>query len=173
MEVHEFWLKAHRGIYGQDPNKTLPIYRVALGQLIDATQRKTFSPYPGSNDHNLWNKSGSIGFMDLTRRVLEVPNEGAHPLSNPSRSRYLEYLYSWRDLEKRDALIIEMIGIEPKYRRQGYARFLKRRVEEIALEWGLDTVVSILIQNVKMRKFNIELGYRLFDNGVRAVKRLK
>ncbi|MBI3027069.1 GNAT family N-acetyltransferase [Candidatus Woesearchaeota archaeon] len=80
--------------------------------------------------------------------------------------------YRWRDLEERQTLTVERIGIEPAYRRQGHARFLKKKAEEIALEFGLDTVVAEMIENPIMKELNVKLGYTLYDRGHRAVKRL-
>ncbi|MBI3027068.1 hypothetical protein HYY70_03055 [Candidatus Woesearchaeota archaeon] len=91
MDVHEFWLKAGREGYGWNPKKTLPIYRVALGELIDATKRSMFLPPPNSHDPDFWNKSGSIGFMDLTVKTREVPKEGAQPIPNPDQNPYWEH----------------------------------------------------------------------------------
>ena len=160
----EFWLKAGREEYGWDPAKTLPIYRVALGELIDATQRETFPPPKGSHVPDFWNKSGSIGFMDLTVKDELVPKDDATPYKDQ------EYLNA--DCENVRALVISKIGIETGYQRRGYARLLKQRAEEIATEWGLEVIVSEQIDNPIMREFNIRLGYTLFDR-VKAVKRIK
>ncbi|MBI2656860.1 GNAT family N-acetyltransferase [Candidatus Woesearchaeota archaeon] len=155
---HEFWLKDYptRG-------KNQSVYRVALGELIEATERKTFPPGWKSPDHG--NKSGSIGFMDLTIREQFVPKEGASP--------YRNHEYLMRDCERVRTLTILTIGIEQKYWGKGYARLLKQRAEEITREWGLDTIVADMIENPIMRDFNVRRGYQLYDGTLRAVKRLK
>ena len=168
MEINEFWLKRHSEEYSWPPeeNKT-GTYRVALGELIDATQRKTYPPRPSyaeAPNPDCWNKSGSIGFMDLSVKSHLVPIEYARPL--------LSSAYATDDYEEKEALTIDIIGIEPEHQGKGHARFLKRRAEEIALEWNLDTIVSILIENSIMRDYNVRLGYALYDGGKKAVKRL-
>lgn len=139
---------------------------LALGELIDATQRETFPPNPDAEyEPDMWNKSGSIGFMDIRRKIQSVPKEGAKPHPNEE--------HQYDDHEEIEALTINKIGIEPEYQGKGHARFLKQRVEEIALEWGLDTIVSDMIINPLMRDYNARLGYILYDGGRMAVKRLK
>src|SRR3989344_6554604 len=166
MEVHEFWLNKYSKVCFKS-DETLPIYGVALGSLINATDRKTYPPIPYSSSPDFWNKSGSIGFMDLKVYDVIVPIDGARPL------RGVKFEFLPTDYEEKKALVIEMIGIEPDHMRKGYTRFLKWMAEEIAVEWGLDTVGSILIRNSLMKDFNVRLGYQLFNRGSRAVKRLK
>lgn len=172
MEFHEFWLKAGREEHGWNPKETLPIYRVALGELIDATQRKTYPPVEGSKDPNFWNKSGSIGFMDLRVKTQLVPRDGARPYPNPSQNPFLEHEFLMEDYEERETLTIEVMGVEPENRGQSYARFLKKRAEEIALEWGLDIIVAEMIDNRKIRNIARRYGFQLYDGGSNAVKRL-
>ena len=168
VPIHEFWLKNFSDKFQipYDKNKS-NIYRVALGDLIDATERKVYPPNrdsEGTSALDLWNKSGSIGFMDLTIRKEFVPKEGTKPYK---RQEYLD-----ADCENVNALIISKIGIEPEYTRKGYARLLKQRAEEIAREWGLVAIVSDQIDNPVMRDFNARLGYTLYDP-LKAVKRIK
>jgi len=172
METHEFWLKKYPEKYNYGTpfsEETLPIYRVALGELIDATQRKTYplDLLSSLDNPNFWNKSGSIGFMDLTKRKHSIPIEGARQFLD------MEYDFLAVHCEEVETLTIAMIGIEEAHRRKGHARFLKKRAEEIASEWGLDFIVAEMIQNDIMRAYNARLGYQLFDNGSTAVKRLK
>lgn len=161
----EFWYYPFQG-------KSNEVYRVALGELIDATDRETFRPdaMMGRDRHT---KSGSIGFMDVVVRDQFVPREGARPMPNPHRSPYLRFQYASQDCEIVRALTIFDIGIEPQYRRQGYATLLKKRAEELAVEWGLEVVVSETINNPIIRGLNRKLGYTLYDRGMKAVKRLK
>lgn len=167
IQKHEFWLKKFPDKFGVAPieNRT-NIYRVALGELMDASQREVYRPNKNSEGLaalDFWNKSGSIGFMDLTIRDEFVPKECAIP--------YKDQEYLDADCENVRALIISRIGIEPQYQRMGHARLLKQRAEEIAAEWGLDAIVSEQIDNPIMREFNKRLGYTLYD-AVKAVKRI-
>lgn len=71
-----------------------------------------------------------------------------------------------------EALTIRAIGIEPGHEQKGYARMLKERAEEIAMEWGMDVIVSDNIFNPIMRGMNERMGYQMFAQGSMAVKRL-
>lgn len=176
MQRHEFWLKDHEwsGKYGQPaPGEDRIIYRLALRELIDASERTVFKPPWGSHSQDFWNKSGSVGFMDLSVRDVLVPKEGAVPYPNPNSSPYLEDDYSYEACEIRRVLMILVTGIEPEYRRRGYAGQLRLRAEEIAREWGLDTLVADHIENPDSRKAMVRLGYQLFDHGLSGVKRLR
>jgi len=153
MEKHEFWL-INYPTFGENRE----VYRIALGRLIKAEDRETFKP--GCKSPDLENKSGSIGFMDL--RVMEK-----YILKEVANDR------DYENYETKKVLIILAIGIEPSHRGRGYARELEKRAEEIALEWGLDTIVADSIENPIMESFMVRLGYQLYDNGFRAVKRLK
>lgn len=161
---HEFWLP---DLILGDRDK---IYRIALGKLINASERETFKP--GGKDFNFSTKSGSIGFIDVVIRQERIPKEDALPYPNPNGIRSLEHVYSASDYETKKTIVILTIGIEPHHRKKGFARLLKQRVEEIALTWGLDTIVADQIENPVMKELNIKLGYTLFDNGRKAVKRL-
>lgn len=168
---HEFWLK----MYPDSPDNYRPEstgrFRIALGELIEARDRKTFPPMPdGPSNPDLWNKSGQIGFLGLTIANKSVPKADALPVANPSGTPILQYLYT--DHEKRRVVEVLDVGIEPEYRRKGYGTLLMQRVEEIALEHGIDTIVTSEIQSGPMRDLNIKLGYTLFDGGRFAVKRL-
>ncbi len=167
-EMHEFWLRDYptRG-----ENKKW--YRLALGELIPAEQRKTFRVNWG--DPNYGNFTGSVGFMDVAIREESIPKEGAVPLL---RSHYGEpELYPWihwNDTEPVNALTLLVIGIEPQYQGNlSYLRAFQQRAETLAKEWGLDVLVADTIQNVPLRKVLIRQGFILYDNGLRAVKRLK
>ncbi len=166
--VHEFWLKKYPD---SDPSEHIGIYRVALGSLIDATQRRTYKPPRDSKNPNLWNKSGSIGFMDLSIKDTSVPKEGAEPIPNPENLYFLSYQYA--EFEKVRALVVHVIGIEPEHRRRGHARFLLDRAEEIAAEQELNVIALGNIENPIMGDFSASLGYTLFNCGREAVKRLK
>ncbi len=169
VPVHEFYLQKFSDDFCRRldyENENLEIYRVALGDLIPARERETYPPSYGSKSPDLWNPSGSVGFMDLKIDKKRVPKIGAHPLAN------FDYLYASTDCEVVTALIIQTIGIEPAYRRMGYGTFLKRRAEEIALKWGLDILVADTVENPIMRRLNEALGYILYDEGMYAVKRL-
>lgn len=165
VESHEFWLPDL-----DDPRKSSGVYRVTLGELIDATQRKTFTPHEGNPECR--NKSGSIGFMNVKIEDELVPKVGAKPFPNPSRRSYLAGLYDGEDYEFIRALVINDIAIEPPYRKQGYATHLKKRAEELAREWGLTAVVSPYLQSPRMRRISKKLGYTLYDRENKAVKRL-
>src|SRR3989344_3617683 len=144
LERHEFWIKKYPDEY-QDP-ETTGFYRVALGELIDASQRQTYGPPEGSHSPDFWNKSGSIGFMDVTVRKEFVPKVDAKPYSEDRHD------YLMRDCEEKEVLVIATVGIEPEHRGKGFARLLKQRAEEIASEWGLDTIVADMIENPIMRE---------------------
>ncbi|MBI2107021.1 hypothetical protein HYT57_03480 [Candidatus Woesearchaeota archaeon] len=172
MEVHEFWLKKHSEDSGFSPEENrCDTYRVALGELIDSTQRKILPPkrsYSEAPNPDRWNKSGSIGFMDLRVIPQTIPKENANPLSGCD--------FKERDYEEKK-VIIDLVGIEPRHNSLGYLRFLKNRAEEIALEWGLEAVVFVITENLKlrdlMRNHGTRLGYTSYAHGYRAVKRLK
>lgn len=162
VESHEFWLP-----YPDDPRKSSGVYRVALGNLIAATQRVTFTPPEG--DPACYDNSGSIGFMDVNIGDEFVPKVGARRL--PRRSSFAD-LYAEEDCEFVRALVINDIAIEPPYRRQGYATYLKMRAEELAREWGLKIVVSPFLQSPFTKRVSKRMGYRFYGNGNQAVKRL-
>jgi len=172
-KCHEFWLKKFPDSANGDPNERLDIYRVALGKLIEARERQTYQPKDGSHSPDFWNKSGSFGFMDITVRDESVPKEGALTYPNPDQNPYLEYQYPWDECEIRKALVILTIGIEPDHRRNGFARLLKQKAEEIASAWDIDTIVANMIENPIMRELNTKLGYIPYDRGMNAVKRLQ
>lgn len=135
IETHEFYLK--------DLNSDgKPIYRVALGNLINAKERKTFPPI--FRDQEVNDKSGSIGFMDVTI--------DKHPLPLETDSDMYE-------LTK--ALTILTIGIEPDYRGNGYAKMLQERAEELAIDWGLDVVLIEIITSGKIWKLTEKMGYHI------------
>lgn len=172
-KCHEFWLKKYPDSLDGNPSEQLNIYRVALGELVEARGRQTFCPPEGSHSPDFCNKSGSLGFMDITVRDETVPKEGATPYPNPNQNPYLEYEYPWDECEIRKALVVLTVGIEPDHRRNGFARLLKQKAEEIAYAWGLDTIVANMIESPIMRELNTKLGYILYDRGMSAVKRLQ
>ncbi|TAL48303.1 GNAT family N-acetyltransferase, partial [archaeon] len=136
VEVHEFL--ADYKVCSE------PVYRVALGKLIPARERKTFRPvYFAEHD-----KTGSVGFMDVVIRYWELPKHGS----------------DWSERERVKTLTLLSIGIEPQYRGRGFARFLKQRAEQIAREWDLDVVVGDNIQNPIMIELNRKMGYTLLYN---------
>jgi ribosomal protein S18 acetylase RimI-like enzyme len=167
-QVHEFWLKRYRD---SDPSEHIDMYRVALGDLIDATERKTYKPPRDSKSEDFWNKSGSIGYMDVSVKDVSIPKEGTEPIPNPDNLYILSYQYTEFDRVK--ALVIHVIGIEPEYRRRGHARFLIHRAENIALEQEVNAITLDSIDNPIMGEFSTKVGYTLFDCGRSAVKRLK
>lgn len=164
---HEFWLMKHP--LDSDENERSKIYRVALGDLIDARDRQTFPPPKRSYDINLWNKSGSIGYMDLKVGVESVPKKGAKP--------YRGNQYSYSDCENMKVLMIWEMGIEPPYRGHlAYLGIFHQRATEIAREWDLDTIVLKMIQNPKLEQVVPRVGYTLYEDdggGSSAVKRLE
>lgn len=102
VEKHEFWLKDYPEIsQGND------VYRVALGTLIDSTERETFKPRWGNSDLNT--QSGSIGFMDVAVREHRLPKE----IDDGNGSNY----------EVINALTILLVGIEPQYRVGGILEY--------------------------------------------------
>jgi len=158
LEVHEFYLKSE---YGMEENKRITrIYRVALGQLIEARERETFNTTKNPRHYDNWNQSGSIGYMDVEVSEQKIPKEG-HEKDYPL------------DCEKRLSLEIRDIAIEPQYRRKGYAKFLKQKAEELALKWGLDVIVSPWVTNPIIKELNVKLGYKMYDKERKFVKRLK
>lgn len=102
--------------------------------------------------------------MDVTVRDEYVPKEGAVPFPN------LDHMYV--DCESIKALVVLTVGIEPEYRGKGFARMLKQRAEDLAVEWGLTAVVASMIENPIMRELNTKMGYALYERGTYAVKRL-
>jgi hypothetical protein len=81
--MHEFWLPDY-----PISCRSRDVYRVILGDVIRATDRKTFKP--GWKGPDIHTDSGSIGFMDLTAREQLVPKENALPYPNPNNSPFLE-----------------------------------------------------------------------------------
>lgn len=147
------------------------VYRVCLGDIIPATERVTFTP--GEKSPDLRNNTGSIGYMDVVIKEQSVPKIDAKPMPNPRRSRYLVYEYAASEFEIVQALTIYDIAIEPPFRRKDYSRLLQEKAEELALEWGLNIVVSEQILNPIMRRLSYRMGYTLYGNGKQGVKRLK
>lgn len=144
-QLHQFWLSDSSG-------KNTGIYRVAIGDLIKASERETITP--AEMDFRYHTLSGSIGFVDVTIREEHIP-EGDHGEC------------------KIKSLVVLDLGIEPKYKGRGYARVLERRIEELAEDWGLDTVVGEMIENKALRRVLQRRGYVLYNNGLNAVKRLR
>lgn len=169
---HEFWLRKYSERY-EGIDETLPVYRVALGELIDASQRKTFDPSGGLDslsvppNADLWNKSGAVGFMDIKVERQIVPKEGAVPYPG------VEHEYLMQDCEEKETLVITRVGIEPEYQKKGYARLLAQRAAEIASEWRLDTIVADMIENPVVKDWATRLGGVLYDGGSRAVIRIR
>ncbi len=164
-QCHEFWLRKYPEEYGGSEN--IGIFRVAIGDLIDAFQRETYKPPEGSHSPDFWNKSGSIGFMDFSIEKQLVPKVGANPYPDSNHE------YSYEDCEEIEALKLQTIGIEPEYRRKGYARLLTQRLVEIASERGLVAIVADMIENPAMREWAIKLGCVPYDGGMRAVIRIE
>jgi GNAT superfamily N-acetyltransferase len=164
MKRTEFWLEG--------PPRLKGAYRVALGELMDAAGREAFNPRKvRTTSYELGGKSGSAGYMDVRKSMEHVPKEGADEYN----------LFNYEDVE---ALLILEVGIEPAYQRKGYGTLLVKRAEEIAQEWGLVTVVidNIIMDEAPygraegssvMGHIAAGLGYRLFEDGTMAVKRLK
>ena len=126
-----------------------PVYRVALGKLIPANQRKTERV---SFDNS---QTGSVGFMDVARLNRAIP----------ARTE--------EDYETKEVLAILVMGIEPEFRgRIGYLRYFFERAETLAREWGLDTVVADSIKNPKLRRVIERFGYETYFKGELGVKRL-
>ena len=168
-QMHEFWLEDY-----PVPGRYHEFYRLALGELIDATERQTFKP--GWKHPDLHTKSGSIGFMDLAVREQSIPKERAIPYPNPNNSPYLEHVFASSEYERRKALTILVVGIEPAHRGVGRVKPLLstfyQRVEELAVDWELDTIVIEMIQSHGVRKTLPKVGFTLYDRGNNAVKRL-
>ena len=165
IPIHRFWLRNYP-IRGQ--NRTY--YRIALGELIPAEQRKTFPV--GWKDPNYGNNSGSIGFLDVTVREEGIPKKGALPLSARGEN-LLEHRYSFNDYERVKVMVLSAIGIEPLY--QGNLRNLiifEQQAEKLAAKLGLEILVADLIENISLRRILVRQGFTLYDAGVRAVKRL-
>ena len=148
---HEFWYPSASGDHS--------VYRVALGDLIPSFQRKTF-PLP--KDHNsaeFNNQSGSIGFMDLRVREEFIPKKGAR-------------VGDYRNYEQREVLVLSEIGIEPRYRDGIHALMMYERAEEVAREWGLDTIVLDTVENKALRRWlNNHLDFQFDD--LMGIKRLE
>lgn len=155
--VHEFFLGDSTYV-GSSPFG--PLYRVALGDLMDSTQRQTF---PSEYGHS---KTGTIGFMDVRRNTKYIP---------------LAINEDYPNELTREVLCVEQVGIEPQFRRQGHAAFLVRRAEELAREWELDIVYMTMIQGDPRNGIMPDLiqdmlqraGYRRIDNGFNAYKKLE
>lgn len=172
-KCHEFWLRKYPDSPDDDPNERLDTYRVALGELIEARERQTYRPPDGSHSPDFWNKSGSIGFMNIAVRNELVPKEGATPYPNPNQSPHLEHVYPHDQCETTSALVVLVIGVEPPYRGDiCYVTTLYKRVEELALEWRLNTIVVSQIENRGVKRILPKIGYALYNNGQNAVKRL-
>lgn len=105
-EFHEFWLKMYPDSPDGDPNERLDCYRVALGELIEARNRQTYRPPDGSHSPDFWNKSGSVGFTDITVRDELIPKEGAIPYPNPYQSFSSDHVYLPEQCETARALVI-------------------------------------------------------------------
>ena len=121
VPVHEFFLGDSTYVGSLSFG---PLYRVALGDLIDSTERHTFPFQPHPELPHWGKKTGTIGFMDLRKNAKYIPlvrNEDSNELNQK-------------------VLCVEQVGIEPQYRRQGHAVFLVKRAEDLAREWGLNIV---------------------------------
>jgi GNAT superfamily N-acetyltransferase len=148
MEIHEFWLG------GLEAHKR--IYRVALGELMDEKERAELKGRP----YRQWgtNKTGSVGFMDLSTRHHLVPRHMAEDRD----------ILNYEDVE---ALTIEDMGIEPGHEWKGYERLLHEMAEEIAARRDLDTIVYEGIYDPGMKDLCTRMGYMLFDDD-KAIRRL-
>jgi len=149
MEVHEFWLG------GVEANRR--IYRVALGELMDEKERAELK---GKRyRHSVTNKTGSVGFMDLSIMHHFAP---MHMADDEDTSNY----------EHMEALTILGIEIEPGHEGKGYEKTLHEMAEEIAMKKDIDIIVYDGIVDSAMKDLCIKLGYRLFHDGDMAIKRL-
>ncbi|MBI4158904.1 hypothetical protein HY500_01445 [Candidatus Woesearchaeota archaeon] len=128
----------------------LPVYRIALGELIPTNTRKTITDWSNPNS-----QTGSVGFMDVVCQSRAIPFE------------------SGIGYETKDVLAILVVGIEPEFRgRSRYLGYFFERAESLAREWGLDTIIADWIGNIKLRKVIGRFGYELYYEGEFGVKRL-
>ncbi|MDP3882207.1 MAG: GNAT family N-acetyltransferase [Nanoarchaeota archaeon] len=154
VEMHEFYLNY------TEVGK--PIIRIALGSLIDCTQRKTFTPKgPNNEELETCNLTGDIGFMDVVLRQENVPQPGITA-------------YSLKNFWVTDALTVLSLAIEPEYQimKRGYGSVLMQKAEEIAREDGRDYVVIDNIVNPLLAQMAGRRGYLLSRSEHRAVKDL-
>ena len=151
MKIHEFYLPSN-----SDKKQR---YRVALGPLIDACQRKVFPPNELSPYKKT--KTGAVGLMDRIKDVHSIPKK-------------LTDVDDWCKYEDKEVLIVLDIGIEPEYRLNStYLYTLLHRAEQIAHEWNLEVIVGELILNERFREFLCQnQGYSSFDDDTRVFKRL-
>ena len=162
VAVHEFFLGDSTYV---GPSPFGPLYRVTLGDLIDSTGRQTF-PFQPHPELPRWDKkTGTVGFMDVRKNTKYIPlvtNEDSNELNQK-------------------VLCVEQVGIEPQYRRRGFATLLARRAEDLAREWGLNIVYMSVIQGDPKNGIMPDViqdmlqraGYRLIDNGFNAYKKLE
>lgn len=138
-----------------------PVIRVALGGLVDCTQRKTFTPRTQSDDEfETGNLTGDIGFMDIVLRQENVPQPGVTE-------------YKLGKFWVMDAITILSIGVEPQYQfMHGYGSLLIQRAEQIAREENRNYVVIDNIVNSKLATMVGRRGYLLSRSEHRAVKDL-
>ncbi len=158
MELHEFFLENYKVRGVTEDNQ---IHRTVLGKLINAEERTVFG---GRNTPDAGTKTGSIGFIDLLKREVWVPKD------------YPKEEIRFLDFEKRLAVNILTIGIEPKYRKNPlYAMTLINKAEETARKWGFGEIVAHTISGEKFYKLLDGLkvaGYFIYANNM-GIKRLK
>ncbi len=142
-EFHEFYLNGHPLVAG------FQIYRICLGELIEANDRKVYNPQlsmPGYPDG--LNKSGSVGYVDVV--IMNASYEG----------------------QEVQALILGAGGIEPEHRGKGHNKLLHERIEELAREWDIEYIVQQLVLNSEVQKWNKQHGYITYDKGLNWIKKI-
>ena len=144
LDVEKTEFEAGYSVHG------LPVYGIALGELIPTNTRKTITDWSNPDS-----QTGSVGFMDVVRQNRAIPAENG-----------IGY-------EIKDVLAILVVGIEPEFRgRFGYIRYFAERAETLARELGLDTVIADCIGNIKLRKVIGRFGYETYYEGELGVRRL-
>ena len=122
-----------------------PVYRLTLGNLMPAVQRKTFPldllvfPDCGAD------LSGEIGFMDITFGREKFGRRPQGPQTTPPSFE--------------PPLTILVIGIEPEHQGRGYGKLFLELAEQIARTKQICRILGADVLNDSMRASMLRRGY--------------
>ena len=124
------------------------VYRVSLGRLMPSEESCIHPANPHIEGHQT--KTGSVGYMDLVF----------------GQTQLLKHTNSEDDITVNivDAAIIKNLGIEPRYRRRGYAKYLLQKAERIAGRRGIEVIVAESVRTKEARELFDNMGYQFQSN---------